>query len=271
VAHAESGTLGSLAPSSELPAPMEIIRAPRVTLIARPQFLEPAHLPVQWKGESSDGERIAEFAGRLCYMSQHNPAGRSTAEYLQNILKQGHGSVFEHSTYVMLIEGISRSCSHELVRHRAGWGYSQLSQRYVDESHAAFVMPPAIIGDAAMEEAWTRQVEQAQAAYVEAVERLMARYDWVENKVHRRKLAREAARSVLPNATEVKIVVSANVRAWRTMLELRLGEGAELEIRRMAAACLRVLQREAPALFADFELYESAEGGEAGRVGFHKV
>ena len=54
---------------------MEIIRQPRVTLIARPQFLEPAHLPVQWKGESSDGERIAEFAGRLCYMSQHNPAG----------------------------------------------------------------------------------------------------------------------------------------------------------------------------------------------------
>ncbi len=261
-------------PDARLPtvdSALEIIRAPRVTLIARPQFLEPAHLPVQWKGESSDGERIAEFAGRLCYMSQHNPAGRSTAEYLQNILKQGHGSVFEHSTYVMLIEGISRSCSHELVRHRAGWGFSQLSQRYVDESHAAFVMPPAIMGDAALEEAWTRQVEQAQAAYVEAVERLMARYDWVENKVHRRKMAREAARSVLPNATEVKIVVSANVRAWRTMLELRLGEGAELEIRRMAAACLRVLQREAPALFADFELYESGEGGEAGRVGFHKV
>ena len=55
------------------------------------------------------------------------------------------------------------------------------------------------------------------------------------------------------------------------MLELRLGEGAELEIRRMAVACLRVLQQEAPALFADFEIYQSPEGGEAGRVGFHKV
>jgi thymidylate synthase (FAD) len=228
-------------------------------------------LPVQWKGASSDGERIAEFAGRLCYMSQNNPAGRSTAEYLRNILKQGHGSVFEHSSYVMLIEGISRSCSHELVRHRAGWGYSQLSQRYVDESHAAFVMPPAIQGDASMEAEWTRQVAAAQQAYVEAVERLMERYAWVEDKVHRRKMAREAARSVLPNATEVKIVVSANVRAWRTMLELRLGEGAELEIRRMAVACLRVLQQEAPALFEDFEIYQTAEGSEAGRVGFHKV
>src|ERR671919_476228 len=238
---------------------MEILRAPRVTLIARPQFVEPAHLPVQWKGEASDGERIAEFAGRLCYMSQHNPAGRSTAEYLRNILRQGHGSVFEHSTYVMMIEGISRSCSHELVRHRAGWGYSQLSQRYVDESHAAFVMPPAILGDAAL------------AAYVTAVEQLMARYQWVESKIHRRKMAREAARSVLPNATEVKIVASANVRAWRTMLELRCGEGAELEIRRLAVACLRLLQREAGSLFSDFEIYVADDRQEAARVSYHKV
>jgi thymidylate synthase (FAD) len=250
---------------------MEILKTPRVSLLARPQFLEPAHLPVQWKGEASDGERIAEFAGRLCYMSQHNPAGRTTAEYLRNILRQGHGSVFEHSQYVLLIEGISRSCSHELVRHRAGFGYSQLSQRYVDESHAAFVMPPAIQGDPALEAAWLAQVEAAQAAYVQAVEGLMARYAWVEDRVHRRKLAREAARSVLPNATEVKIVVSANVRAWRTMLELRLGEGAELEIRRMAVAVLRLLQSEAPALFGDFEIYRGADGNESGRVEYHKV
>src|SRR3954469_23541243 len=176
---------------------MQIYREPCVTLIARPQFVEPAHLPIQWKGEASDGERIAEFAGRLCYMSQHNPAGRTTAEYLRNILRQGHGSVFEHASYVMLIEGISRSCSHELVRHRAGWGYSQLSQRYVDESHAAFVMPPAIQGDPALEAAWTRQVEQAQAAYVAAVERLMERYGWVDDRVHRGEIARGVGRGVL--------------------------------------------------------------------------
>ncbi len=250
---------------------MEILKTPTITLIARPQFIEPDHLRVSWKGESSDGERLAEFAGRLCYMSQHNPAGRSTAEYLSNILKQGHGSVFEHSTYVILIEGISRSCSHELVRHRAGFGYSQLSQRYVDESQAAFVMPPAIIGDQALEAEWQAQVEAAQKAYVTAVERLMSKYEWVADRVHRRKLAREAARSVLPNATEVKIVVSGNVRAWRTMLELRLGEGAELEIRRMALGCLRILQQQAPALFADFEVYRAPDGTECGRVGFHKV
>lgn len=250
---------------------MNILRAARVTTVARPQFVEPSHMPVQWKGESTDGERLAEFAGRICYMSQHNPAERTTAEYLTNILKQGHGSVFEHAVYVLLIEGISRSCSHELVRHRAGFGYSQLSQRYVDESDAAFVMPPAIQGDETMEREWTAQVQEAQGAYIQSVDRLMTKYESVANKVHRRKMAREAARSVLPNATEVKIVVSGNVRAWRTMLELRLGEGAELEIRRMSIAVLRVLQQEAPALFADFEVYRMEDGSEAGRVGYHKV
>src|SRR6266702_2182092 len=245
---------------------MEIFRAPRVTLIARPEFLEPEHLRVQWRGASSSGERLAEFAGRICYMSQHNPANRSTAEYIENIKKQGHGSVLEHSVYVLLIEGISRSCSHELVRHRAGFGYSQISQRYVDESHAAFVMPPAIVGDATLEAEWQQQV-----AYVRAVEGLMERYAGVADKVHRRKMAREAARSVLPNATEVKIVVSGNARAWRTMLELRTSEGAELEIRGMAIACLRVLQREAPALFCDFEVYVADDRHDAARVAYHKV
>ena len=250
---------------------MEIFRDPRVTLLARPEFVEPEHLKVQWRGAATDGERLAEYAGRLCYMSQHNPVNRTTSEYLENIKKQGHGSVLEHAVYVLLIEGISRSCSHELVRHRAGFGYSQISQRYVDESHAAFVLPPAMLGDTALEAEWERQVAEAQAAYVRAVEGLMHRYEWVTDKVHRRKLAREAARSVLPNATEVKIVVSGNARAWRTMLELRCGEGAELEIRRMAVACLRVLQREGGSLFSDFETYVADDKQEAARVAYHKV
>ena len=250
---------------------MEIFRAPHVSLIARPEFLEPEHLRVEWRGDATAGERLAEFAGRVCYMSQHNPASRTTAEYLENIKQRGHGSVLEHAVYVLLIEGISRSCSHELVRHRAGFGYSQLSQRYVDESHAAFVVPPAILGDATLEAEWERHMAEAQAAYVRVVEALMQRYLWVADKVHRRKMAREAARSVLPNATEVKIVVSGNARAWRTMLELRCGEGAELEIRRMAIACLRQLQREAPALFSDFEIYVADDKQEAARVAYHKV
>ena len=64
---------------------------------------------MQWIGESTDGERLSEFAGRLCYMSQRNPAGRSTHEYIENIKKQGHGSVLEHANYALLLEGVSRS------------------------------------------------------------------------------------------------------------------------------------------------------------------
>jgi thymidylate synthase (FAD) len=248
-----------------------IYREPRVTVVARPQFVEPDHLPVQWIGDGTPGEHLAEFAGRLCYMSQRNPANRTTREYLENILKQGHGSVLEHANYSLLVEGVSRSLTHELVRHRAGFAYSQLSQRYVDESRAAFVMPPAIIGDEVLEGSWLAQMESAQATYVALVEELMKRYAWVEDRVHRRKMARAAARGVLPNSTETKIVVTANIRAFRSMLELRAGEGAEQEIRRLALAVLRVMQVEAPAFFADFEVYEAEDKREAARVVYHKV
>lgn len=247
------------------------IHEPTISLLARPTFAEPSHLPVNWIGESTDGERLSEFAGRLCYMSQRNPASRSTREYIENIKRQGHGSVLEHATYSVLLEGVSRSLTHELVRHRAGFAYSQLSQRYVDESEANFVVPPAIIGDERLETAWREQIESAQRSYVMLVEQLMKRYAWVADKVHRRKMAREGARGVLPNSTETKIVVTANARAWRTMLELRSSEGAELEIRRAAVAVLRLLSREAPALFSDFEIYEADDRREAARVAYHKV
>jgi len=247
------------------------IHEPTISLLARPSFAEPPHLPVNWIGESTDGERLSEFAGRLCYMSQRNPASRSTHEYIENIKRQGHGSVLEHATYSLLLEGVSRSLTHELVRHRAGFAYSQLSQRYVDESEANFVVPPAIIGDERLETAWREQIESAQRSYVMLVEELMKRYAWVADKVHRRKMAREGARGVLPNSTETKIVVTANARAWRTMLELRSSEGAELEIRRAAVAVLRLLSREAPALFSDFEIYEADDRREAARVAYHKV
>ena len=244
---------------------------PRITVLSRPQFAEPAHLPVQWIGESTDGERLAEFAGRLCYMSQKNPASRTTRDYLENIKKQGHGSVLEHANYSLLLEGVSRSLTHELVRHRAGFAYSQLSQRYVDESQAEFVVPPAMIGDEALEASWKAQVTAAQSSYVALVDQLMTRYAWVDDKVHRRKMAREAARGVLPNSTETKIVVTGNARAWRTMLELRSSEAAELEIRRCAVMTLRVLQQEAPAFFSDFEIYQGSDRREAARISYHKV
>jgi thymidylate synthase (FAD) len=253
------------------PATPRLYYEPKITVLARPAFSTPEHLGVNWIGESTDGERLAEFAGRLCYMSQHNPASRSTRDYLENIKKQGHGSVLEHANYSILLEGISRSLTHELVRHRAGFAYSQLSQRYVDESEACFVVPPAVAGDEALEAAWRGQIESAQTSYVALVAQLMERYGWVADRIHRRKMAREAARGVLPNSTETKIVVTGNARAWRTMLELRSSEGAELEIRRMAITVLRVLQQEAPGFFSDFEIYVADDRREAARISYHKV
>jgi thymidylate synthase (FAD) len=253
------------------PASPRLYLEPVVTVLSRPAFAAPEHLDVQWVGDGTDGERLAEFAGRLCYMSQHNPAGRSTREYLENIKKQGHGSVLEHANYSLLLEGVSRSLTHELVRHRAGFSFSQQSQRYVDESQAAFVVPPAIAGDEALLAAWKAQVEGAQATYISLVAQLLERYGWVADRVHRRKMAREAARGVLPNSTETKIVVTGNARAWRTMLELRSSEAAELEIRRAAIVVLRVLQAEAPAFFSDFEIYQADDRREAARIGYHKV
>jgi thymidylate synthase (FAD) len=141
----------------------------------------------------------------------------------------------------------------------------------VDESNASFVVPPAIIGEDALEKRWREQIDGAQSAYVTLVEQLMERYGWVADRVHRRKMAREAARAVLPNATETKIVVTGNARAWRTMLELRAGEGAEMEIRRLAIAALRLLQREAPGFFSDFVIYVAEDRREAAKVEYHKV
>jgi thymidylate synthase (FAD) len=244
---------------------------PQITVLARPMFSEPEHLPVNWMGEGTDGEKLAEFAGRLCYMSQRNPANRTTRDYLENIKRQGHGSVLEHANYTLLLEGISRSLTHELVRHRAGFAYSQLSQRYVDESEANFVIPPAIVGDEVLERSWREQMESAQKSYVALVDELMGRYGWVADKVHRRKMAREAARGVLPNSTETKIVVTGNARAWRTMLELRSSEAAELEIRRLAVSIVRLFADLAPGLFSDFEVYTAEDRREAARISYHKV
>jgi thymidylate synthase (FAD) len=146
-----------------------------------------------------------------------------------------------------------------------------VSPRYLDESELRFVMPPAVIGDEALEAAWTTQIASALDGYAATVDQLMARYRWVDDKVQRRKMAREAAQAVMPGSTESRIVVTGNARAWRTMLELCAGETAEQEMRRLAIAVLRVLSAEAPAFFSDFTVYVAADRREAARAEYHKV
>lgn len=231
-----------------------------VTMIGHMNFLPPAHMPVNWAGEASDPERLLEFSGRMCYMSQHNPANRTNKEYIENILDGGHGSVTEHAVYSLLIEGVSRTLTHELVRHRAGMAYSELSQRFVNMEQASFVIPPLILGDEVQEAALLRQITDSLGKYEELAESLIARFEreglYADDRTLRRKRAREAARSALPNCTETKIVATGNARAWRHIIELRGNVGADAEIVRLARSVHNILYNHSPNLFGDFRYAE---------------
>ena len=257
---------------------------PKAYLISRPSvdwaavaaFLSDEDLPGLFESVRSGGENasaLPEIAARLCYMS-FGRGRRDIGDFIRNLLESRHGSVFEHVSYGMLFTGVSRSLTHELVRHRAGFAYSQLSQRYVDASEFAFVMPPA--AGAAGDEA--RRV--AEAAFdgalrgyqdlAAALERdLPAGAD--EERTARRKAVREAARAALPNAAETKIMVTANVRAWRHFVELRASEYADAEIRRLAIMALRLLRDEAPPLFGDFRIIKRSDGSEIAAPLYSKV
>lgn len=259
---------------------MYIFREPKVTLLARQEYLGAQH--VQWQSDTEvPAQTVAEFAGRLCYLSFGPDAGlegghklipgRTTnTEYLANILRTRHGSVLEHAVWTVLIEGVSRALTHELVRHRH-FSYSQLSQRYVDESEVAFVLPPEIAPES---EAY-RLFEQSCARALDDYRQLLAA---IEQQVKdepsptlRRKRARQTARSLLPNATETKIVVTGNARAWRHFIELRASAGADTEIRVLAMKCLKLLQQEAPDLFGDYTIEKMKDGTEIVGTEFRSV
>jgi len=215
-------------------------------------------------------EVLCEVAGRVCYMSFARPRPGGNRAYLEHIKESGHGSVLEHAVWNLLITGVSRSLTHELVRHRAGFSYSQLSQRYVDESTAEYVEPDIIASDPELHAVWVAAVRCAREAYVRLVRLLESKLEdesfasrWLPSDAtttDRRKLARQAARSVLPNATETKIFVTANARALRHFLELRGSRHAEPEIRKLANILLEVLQRESPHLFGDYRRIPLPDG-----------
>jgi thymidylate synthase (FAD) len=218
-------------------------------------------------------ETLNEIAGRTCYMS-FGKGRKSNQEYLENILSSKHGSVLEHALWNLLITGVSRALTHELVRHRAGFGYSQLSQRYVDESEARYVVPPLYQENEALRAEWQRTVECIRKAYVELAE---ATAQYVQQKHpemaprDRRKWARQAARSILPNACETKIFVTGNARAWRHFLELRGSPHADTEIRLLAVEICRALKKESPNIFHDIELADEPDGLPSVRVVHSKV
>jgi thymidylate synthase (FAD) len=261
---------------------MRIIGEPTIYVVGRShldaaavqQFLDDEE--TTWVTDTDSGtELLSELAGRLCYMSFGERQGRkSNRDYLANIINLEHGSVLEHVVWNLIITGVSRSFTHELIRHRAGWAYSQLSQRYVDESSADFVEPDIIACDPELHAVWLQSIETAHDAYRRLSEGLAARIErehpeWKARD--KRKKAREAARSVLPNATETKIFVSANARALRHFIEYRGAADAEPEIRKVAHVLLSVMQREAPSVFGDYDLVELPTGVAEAQTSHKKV
>ena len=256
---------------------MNIIHQPKVFLVGR-QDIDRSQVDrflneygMTWQTDTEvGGEQLAEAGGRLCYLS-FGKGRKTNAEYISNIIGQKHGSVLEHAVWNFIIAGVSRSFTHELVRHRAGFGYSQLSQRYVDESTASYIEPDIIAGDERLHAVWLRAIESSHQAYLDLVAGLMEKLAGMEDRTQRRKLARQAARSVLPNATETMIFVTANARALRHFIEMRASEWAEVEIRKVALEMLRIMQGEAPSLFADYEVIRLEDGTEVARTPFEKV
>jgi thymidylate synthase (FAD) len=256
--------------------PLQIIHEPALYLVGRQtldhttidRFL--AEHGVTWQTDTEvGGEALAEMAGRVCYMS-YGKGRRTNRDFIGHLVDVGHGSVLEHAVWCFLITGVSRSFTHELIRHRH-FSYSQLSQRYVDESASPYVEPDVIAADPELHRIWCEAVNAARAAYDQLVGGLERHYTQVPDKTLRRKLARQAARSVLPNATETKIFVTGNARALRHFIELRGSEHADVEIRKVAVAMLKLMRDEAPAMFSDYQLVPLPDGGEATHTAHPKV
>lgn len=272
---------------------LKLMRDPLVQVLAFPllnsqgflQFLDHNYgkqaafeLPTE-----TDGDFLPEIAGRICYMSFKNPRPGGNKAYLEHIKECGHGSVLEHSNWSFILEGISRSLSHELVRHRAGMAYSQLSQRYVDESEVAFVVPPALhpymkAWEEKMDhrswsifDNWYRARQQNLQEYKDLVDVLSQDAPKELKGTERRKWARQAARSVLPNCTETKLVMTANARALRHCIEMRASAAADVEIRKLFITILKLLQEEAPNLFGDYTIMQLPDGTEAAETPWRKV
>ncbi len=215
-----------------------------------------------------NGDDIAEFAGRQCYNSFAK--GRDSIAYHLNIKEQQHGSIYEHVNVVFLVSGVSRSLTHELIRHRVGTAYSQESQRYVDAKDIRFVLPPLLANHVAgmsneeleadpeltifrrsCHQSW-REYQNLQTQFVERLRAMQAAGASEDAIVSVKRRANEAARSLLPNAAETRLVFTTNLRSLRHLLTLRGAEPADLEIRRLMPQLLAKSRSHAPQFFADF-------------------
>jgi len=190
-----------------------------------------------------NAEKLIEAAGRTSYMSFDKQGQDSEKRFIRMLVKSGHHSVLEHAHATFRISGASRSFTHQLVRHRL-CSIIQQSQRYVDESSFNYIEPDSI-----------KKNREAHSVFVDFMDKAKETY----LRLNGLKIKKEDARYVLPNAVESQIVVSANFREWRHVIDLRGKAQAQWEIRRVAIEILKILKKHAPNVFGDFEIDEAKE------------
>jgi thymidylate synthase (FAD) len=228
------------------------------------RFLEYLDDPTQLP----DSSQLCKTAGQLCYASfgPRRTTNEDAASYFERLTSAGHGSVLEHASFSFLLYGISRSVTHELVRHRAGAGFSQISQRYVSGSVLRFVERPEYQEDEELHRLFEERTDRAAAGYEEMAGLLLERQEVGDSrlssnhKTDARKKVQQTARSLLPNETEAPMVFTGNVRALRHIIEMRADAHAESEIRNLALRLFLCLRTMDPILFGDYELGELPDG-----------
>lgn len=261
-----------------------LIAAPRTDVTAIKDFLDGFDPDLRFAEylddpvPLDDETQLVKLAGQLCYMSfgPKRSWNEDADKYLANIKSSGHGSVLEHATWAMLFYGIDRAVTHEMVRHRVGVGFSQVSQRYVSGKTLRFVERPEWQDDPVLHERFLTRIEYLSEEYEFLAERLIELQNagglyQGENRTDRRKRVQQAARSCLPNETEAPILMSGNVRSWRHFLEMRCSPHADRTIRDMAGLAYRVFAQQAPILLSDYEEEGVGDGSMAVSTSFRKV
>lgn len=208
-------------------------------------------------------EKVVATAAKLCYSSSDIASLREglteekTKSFIERLVSIGHESPMEHVSFTFGIEGISRACSHQLVRHRIA-SYSQKSQRYVNESGFEFITPPSIEAVPEAKAEFDKQMDQLLECYNKIADILTNTHEkaFLEQGMSEKdalnkakKKAYEDARFVLPNACETKIVVTMNVRTLFNFFQHRCCNRAQWEIKAVADEMLRLCKQAAPELF----------------------
>lgn len=240
---------------------------PNLIVLSRPvwtgeetKFLDDHGFKWSPSGNATDAEKIIEFSGRLCYLSFHpNRHTRgSTAAYIDKLIKNGHESVLEHAQWTFILDGVTRGFSHQLVRHRVGFSFSQLSQQYHDESKANFIKPIGLEHYGELENEWNAIERHIHTFYERVIEANLQIGDFSDREKQR--YIRTFARALLPNATRTILSVTANARSLRHFLLLRGALEGDIEMRQVSQLIFDMLRVEAPAVVFDFEQQELSDG-----------